>query len=125
MTEAPNPLTPRGRFSLVYRRWLHQQGGGRCQYCGKPVSLVGCEIDHVVAKSLGGEDRHPNLRLACGACNAAKRDRTVEEFRANCAARATLACEVISPRQVWLLESLGYDMGLKPFLFHFEKVATA
>lgn len=44
----------------------------RCAYCRAPLSLATATLDHVVPRALGGRDYYPNLRAACGPCNAKK-----------------------------------------------------
>lgn len=50
----------------------------RCVYCGAPATTV----DHVVPRSVGGEDTDENLVAACVGCNKAKGDSSLAEFLA-------------------------------------------
>lgn len=68
-----------GLRGLIWRR-----DKGICQLCGVlciPKDAGGTDrrfwptIDHIIPKSKGGTDDPENLRLACGSCNAAKKDR--------------------------------------------------
>lgn len=53
--------------------------GEPCSYgCGRPATT----LDHVVPLSRGGAHSVANLALACRQCNAQKRERTPEEWRA-------------------------------------------
>lgn len=73
------------------RSTLAQRDGSLCYYCGtglivKPEfgfeDTVGvATIDHRLPKSRGGTNHLDNLVLACGPCNRAKQDRTLEEWR--------------------------------------------
>ncbi|MDZ7711748.1 MAG: HNH endonuclease [Rhodovibrio sp.] len=61
---------------------------GSCWYCGiaiyKRDSNGGHDqytVDHLVPKSKGGTGKLDNLVAACRRCNAAKNNRTVEEYR--------------------------------------------
>lgn len=45
-----------------------------CQYCGVKAPEGHLEIDHIVARSLGGHDGAANLVTACFNCNRGKRD---------------------------------------------------
>lgn len=56
--------------SLIYKR-----DNNRCQYCGSTRSLT---IDHVIPKSLGGEDTWENLVVACEPCNSRKGNKLLE-----------------------------------------------
>jgi len=53
--------------------WL---AGYRCVYCAASGPL---EIDHVIAKSLGGSDVIGNLQALCKPCNLAKAGRPEDE----------------------------------------------
>ncbi|MDO5052175.1 MAG: HNH endonuclease [Pseudoclavibacter sp.] len=56
------------------RRLLLQRDGRRCAYCGGP----GTTVDHIVPRSLGGDDSWLNTVAACRACNGRKADATLE-----------------------------------------------
>lgn len=43
-----------------------------CSYCGTDVAAGGGASDHVVAKSLGGDDGDHNRVVACTRCNSRK-----------------------------------------------------
>ena len=53
--------------------------GGRCVYCGAADDL---EIEHVVARALGGSDRIWNRVAACRTCNRAKNNAPLGEWLA-------------------------------------------
>ena len=57
---------------------LHARDGGRCQVadCGRD----GDTIDHVIARSRGGQTTWENCVLMCAAHNAAKGDQSLEEL---------------------------------------------
>lgn len=63
-------LNERPPRTLIYKR-----DGNKCQYCGSTKSLT---IDHVVAKSRGGNDTWDNLVVACSPCNTKKGDKLLE-----------------------------------------------
>lgn len=48
----------------------------KCQYCGKPLELKTCTLDHVHPVSLGGKTTWYNLVTACGPCNSRKGNNT-------------------------------------------------
>lgn len=60
-------------------RRLADRQRGCCTYCGERRKLT---VEHVIPLSRGGRHAIGNIRLACGACNASKRDRLVTEWRA-------------------------------------------
>lgn len=65
----------RSRYSI--RQALRGENP-RCAYCNRGVSKG--TIDHVIPKSRGGGNAPENLVLACCQCNAAKSDRTPQEW---------------------------------------------
>lgn len=52
------------------RQFLKQ--GGTCYYCHEPLAGRRQNIEHVIPKSLGGDNRRSNLVIACSACNKDK-----------------------------------------------------
>jgi len=69
----------------VARMYLAQ--GGRCFYCGSPAKLT---VDHKIPVSrpeLLPTNGPENVVLACGPCNASKKDLTTDEFLARRATR--------------------------------------
>ena len=67
----------RGSGYRKHRAEVYARFGGRCCYCRKPLPPTGRDttIDHVVAKSNGGDADILNLRLACRSCNSRKGDK--------------------------------------------------
>jgi 5-methylcytosine-specific restriction endonuclease McrA len=71
------------------RKAVHERDGWRCWYCGKELAhstewinhKIAPSVDHLLPASRGGGDGIDNLVTACFACNAAKHNLTVEEFR--------------------------------------------
>lgn len=59
-------VTKRVRFEVL-RRDNHT-----CQYCGAKAPDVELQIDHVMPKALGGDDKPGNLIAACRPCNSGK-----------------------------------------------------
>ncbi len=55
---------------------IYRRDGYSCQYCGSTRSLT---IDHVIARSRGGQDTWENLVLACSKCNVKKADRPLQQ----------------------------------------------
>ncbi|MFC1511709.1 HNH endonuclease [Candidatus Latescibacterota bacterium] len=50
---------------------------GVCQYCGNSEGPM--TVDHVIPRSLGGDDNWQNLVCACPACNNRKGNRTLHQ----------------------------------------------
>lgn len=57
--------------------------GGRCAYCGIPISVKdgSATLDHVVPRASGGTSRFTNAIPACNTCNNDKGNMTVHSFR--------------------------------------------
>lgn len=49
----------------------------RCADCGRPAT----EVDHVVARALGGSDHPANLQAVCHRCHAHRTATTVARMR--------------------------------------------
>lgn len=63
-------VTTKPSRGLIYKR-----DRNTCQYCGSTKRLT---IDHVVPKSLGGDNTWQNLVVACSSCNILKADKRLE-----------------------------------------------
>ena len=57
---------------------LYGEQGGHCNGCSEHFQTQHLEIDHIIAKSVGGTDHIENLQLLCGHCNRIKGDRGQE-----------------------------------------------
>lgn len=70
-----------------YRMW--EEAGGRCVYCGKPISITtflagnGAEKEHIVPRSVLFDDSFSNKTLSCTECNRTKGARTGYDFVAS------------------------------------------
>ena len=62
--------------------WKSQRG--RCGISGRRLTRDNAQIDHIVPRAKGGDDRLSNLRWACAEANIAKRDMTDEELARLC-----------------------------------------
>jgi 5-methylcytosine-specific restriction endonuclease McrA len=64
--------------------WYRRHHPRRCFYCGLKVTFSSGErtLDHVVPRSKGGPNGSRNKVASCRPCNQAKKDLSVEEFRA-------------------------------------------
>lgn len=59
---------------------LKKRYGLKCWYCGVRLAGRNIHLDHITAKSSGGEDEIYNLALCCRACNYAKGKWKVSQF---------------------------------------------
>ena len=57
---------------------LYGEQGGNCNGCREHFLKQNLELDHIIAKSVGGTDHIDNLQLLCGHCNRIKGDRGQE-----------------------------------------------
>lgn len=60
---------------------VYRKTNGRCSYCGKKLEFSELTLDHVVAKSKGGEDVYENLLPSCKHCNTLKKDYSLSRYR--------------------------------------------
>jgi 5-methylcytosine-specific restriction endonuclease McrA len=51
---------------------------GCCQRCGTEEGLT---VDHIVPRTLGGDDSLSNLEVLCGSCNSSKGGRFFERAK--------------------------------------------
>ena len=70
------------RLTFHQRKRIYDRDGGVCQLCGHSVALFkggvrvsaikSAAIDHILARSRGGQNTNDNLRLLCLSCNSSK-----------------------------------------------------
>ena len=60
------------------RTQLYGEQAGNCNGCGEHFQKQHLEIDHIIARSVGGTDHIENLQLLCGHCNRIKGNRGQE-----------------------------------------------
>lgn len=66
---------------------LYGEQSGNCNGCNTHFETQHLEIDHIIAKSVGGTDHIDNLQLLCGNCNRIKGNRGQEYLIAKLAER--------------------------------------
>ena len=103
---------PTGRVAYAEtRRWLLQQHGPVCAYCGEKHAAATMTLDHVAPRrGQTAYDRRDNLVLACKLCNAAKRDLAPIVFLLGRRSRATHLLRYgahLSPMLIDLARSLA------------------
>ena len=57
---------------------LYGEQAGNCNGCGEHFQTQHLEIDHIIARSVGGTDHIDNLQLLCSHCNRVKGERGQE-----------------------------------------------
>lgn len=80
------------------RAKLHQQAGGRCEYCRCSLPLAEGTVDHYVPQARGGTNAQRNLRWSCIGCNRSKGDRMPADW--------TPAATQMTPRQRMLAQAM-------------------
>lgn len=81
---------------------IKQRFGGTCAYCGGTPRVL--TLDHIVARSQGGQDVRSNLAAVCQRCNLSKGSRPLwawwqasaswSEERARRLAATVLVCKI-------------------------------
>lgn len=60
---------------MARRQSLLSDGGWKCYWCQKPLTLRSMTIEHLVPKSRGGTNDPSNLATACDGCNGFRANR--------------------------------------------------
>lgn len=53
-----------------------------CLYCGDPISMATCELDHIVPRAIGGSIRAENMVAVCKRCGHAKGKQVFSQWAA-------------------------------------------
>lgn len=69
-------------ISKKIRFEVFKRDGFKCAYCGNNPPAVILEVDHIEAKSTGGNDDINNLITSCFSCNRGKRDISLKKIPA-------------------------------------------
>ena len=56
----------------THKKALYGEQGGHCNGCDEHFQLRNLEVDHIIARKVGGTDVIENLQLLCGSCNKIK-----------------------------------------------------
>ncbi len=92
-----------------------------CSYCGIEQPLESLVADHVIPKCQGGSNHQSNLMLSCIPCNNSKGGKNLEQYRVSKSIERRGLKGVINLNSVDLFASLGIDLDLTHYLFHFER----
>lgn len=79
LLEFVNPKKKVQFFESFTRQNVYHRDGGKCMYCGTPVSRNKFTFDHVIPKSRGGKTVWQNIVCSCLSCNSKKDNRTPQE----------------------------------------------
>lgn len=60
---------------------VYNKYGGRCAYCGQPITYKDMQVDHIRPQRQGGTDEEKNLNPSCRRCNHYKRASSIETYR--------------------------------------------
>lgn len=83
------PEWPRLVYKTLLRRWLRtiasEQQNHYCCYCGRetndiPEHNLQATLDHVIPRSMGGEDTPENTVMACAKCNRSRGSEDAEKY---------------------------------------------
>ena len=116
-TQLTSSSTSRTAYAET-RRWLIEQHGPVCAYCGRRVPAAAITLDHVAPRrGQSAFDRRDNLVLACSDCNGAKADMPILAFLLRKRERAAMLRRYgahLSPMLVDLVKALAPDGELVP-----------
>lgn len=95
----------KGRESLSKRlgkvaQLIKARDDHRCVYCGATAEESGAplQLDHVIPRSLGGEDTAENLATCCRSCNSARKIMPLAQWSRYVATLRGLAQRTIADR---------------------------
>lgn len=72
--------------SRIQKYKLWKEAGGKCFYCGAPISCaiflegIEAEVEHIIPRSLLFDDSYSNKVCACRQCNSTKGNKTAYDF---------------------------------------------
>jgi len=115
-----------GKISFTKRKRVYAKTNSRCGYCGIEVSVYEDPVDHIVPRSLGGNNSDENLMACCHQCNASKGNRSLEEFRLWLVWRDFCREKKFSVYQIsWLVQNtnIAEQFPRENMTFYFEEAA--
>lgn len=107
----------RWRKTEDFLKWSRKQflrQGGTCYYCDEPLQGARQNVEHIIPKSRGGNNRKSNLVLACSRCNKAK-NTTILKRKEKIALREKNLKKkgtYLTMKETYMTEEeLGYSLG--------------
>lgn len=82
----------------------------RCHYCGVGLTYKTATVDHVKARSRGGNNKRSNRVDACGSCNSIKGPRPIELARPNLIQKM-IGWPKFNAAQIAWLRGKGFDLS--------------
>lgn len=73
----------------------------QCPYCGMPIDIILCTLDHVVPQCQGGSDELENLIPTCKLCNNKRGDEPLDEYLAHSGMSQTQAISFFERYEEW------------------------
>ena len=69
------------KYTRVYfnRRSIIRRDKSICQYCAKKLNASEITIDHIIPRSVGGQNTFTNCVVSCLPCNSKKSNKTPEQ----------------------------------------------
>lgn len=127
----------------INRPTIYNKCGGKCGYCGNPISLNSMQVDHIIPKSfyelhikkgfripeflnhlsMNDVNNYDNLMPACRVCNKWKSAHPLELFREELSEQITR----LNKRSANYRIAKMYGMikeEIKPVVFYFETLTT-
>ena len=95
---------------MLTRKNIITRDSNRCQYCGTAKGPM--TVDHIVPKTMGGNDSWENLVCSCAKCNNKKGDRTPEQSQMKLLKRPTRPTYI-----TFIQRNHSVDERWKPYLF--------
>ena len=80
-TDKKSKKIKRKHYSASTKRLMYEKYNGKCQLCGKKLTLEDMTLDHIIPLAAGGIDDVENLWIACKQCNWIKADTLPEDFQ--------------------------------------------
>ena len=114
-------VPPRKSFTKKEREAVLAKFGGRCAYCGCPLTLKTLQVDHIHNVNMYGDNHDlSNLFPTCRQCNFIKSTNTVNQFRRHLMRMlSTMHRQSATFR---MMERYGFiDHTRPPIAFWFEK----
>ena len=70
----------RKKYSPTARKMLYEKYEGKCQLCGRQLTINDSTLDHIIPLSKGGVDDNSNIWITCLPCNKFKDNLLPEDY---------------------------------------------